>query len=422
MLVAGKALLELRIEAAREQQTAHHDETLSAQQLCHSPKLARRRHVTCELDKSTVRSRTRTLRSGMLGLAILYAAVGFHVCARAQDDASATRSQKLFAAAQQAKRAGDLARALCLMQRAQDAWSSAAFSFNVAQLQRELGLCEQARENYQAFLGSERAPARRKEAERALAELARCTPRASHAEAAFAADSCATWTEAALSGTPSAEPQPRSSHADAANSGEVGEPASRAAAAGDTHTPSSTADDASRAAAADGPAARSGTIDQAGRLVDAEAGSPAAGPAAAARSSEARASAPASRTPATKVPTPAEVARNQAAPALQPLAAGSSERSGSKRGVPQYLPWIFGAAGVVCVALAGYEFAQMSSAQRQIAELNETDPKSSRLDREGRTAETLTWVFGSAGTLSLGTALVLALVGSDDAPPSAPVR
>jgi hypothetical protein len=100
-----------------------------------------------------------------------------------------------------------------------------------------------------------------------------------------------------------------------------------------------------------------------------------------------------------------------------PLLAAPSER-GTKRGVRQYLPWIFAGVGVVCVAMSGYEFAQMTSAQREL----DAGPKKARateLEEQGGTAETLFWVFGSGAALTLGAALVLALTDSDRSPPTA---
>ena len=318
------------------------------------------------------------MRYGLLGLAVLYALVGAASASGAQEDASA-RSQKLFAAALEAKRAGELPRALCLMQRAQSAWSNAAFSFNIAQLQRELGMCEEARENYQAFLSDERDLARRKAAEKALAELAKCTPRMAPPPAA---DSCNAWEVAALRDSQHQTP-------------------SAPAPGGERPRPSHAAARGGARPNADSVAAGGGT---GSGLLQREPGE------AGAAGSEGGALAP----------TPSAVARAQVTSESSPLVAATSAAR-SKRSVRDYLPWIFAGVGVACVAASGYELAQMSSAQREL-DARPTKDREPELRAEGRSAETLLWVFASGAALSIGAALVLALTNSDDPPPSAAAR
>jgi hypothetical protein len=152
----------------------------------------------CDLHRSSVRSRAATL--GLASLSLLYALVctpGWTYAQVEIADASA-RAQELFAAALAAKRAADPTRALCLMEQARAAWPHAAFSFNVAQLQRELGMCAEARQNYQLFLAHERDPARRKEAQLALAELSRCKPIRGESSPEAASARCSAWMESAL--------------------------------------------------------------------------------------------------------------------------------------------------------------------------------------------------------------------------------
>lgn len=341
----------------------------------------------CDLGKSLVRSRAKTLRCQLFVLAILYAVVGAAGSARAED-APNTRSQKLFAAALDAKRAGDLPRALCLMQRAHSAWPNAAFSFNVAQLQRELGMCADARANYQAFLEHERDAARRKQAQLALAELVECQPRAAPSSAA---SSCDAWEAAALR--------------DNAGVKETDSPLKRDPRVelghGDAPRP------ATIAAAVGGGPSGGGT---------AESGEPNAR-ALPAPSSKAASSAN------DEAPTPREVARAHVTPRSPPLIAAPIERPpGPKRGVRQYLPWILAGIGVACVAVSGFELAQMLSAQRDLGDgMLKGDAYTTR-KKDGSNAQTLAWVFGAGATLSFGTALVLALTDGDDPPPSAAAR
>lgn len=192
------------------------------------------------------------------------------------------------------------------MQQAQAAWPRAAFSFNVAQLQRELGMCSEARKNYRAFLEQETVPARRREAQRALAELAECKPSANP----LTQERCVAWTATA--------------------------------------------------------------------------------------------------------PAPAQVATAQVARERVPLVAASTTTS-SARGTPRYLPWIFAGAAGLCAGLAGYELTQMAAAERDIARARSWTPELAAREHDGQSAETLFWVFGSAGVLALGSAIVLALTADDGA-------
>jgi hypothetical protein len=392
----------LWIKTACSKQTEQREKQLSTGR-SHPQNLARRSALTCDLDKSVVRWRAKTLRWRWLALVFLYAAVGVPGLGRAQDlSAANVRSQKLFAAALDAKRSGDLPRALCLMQGAQRAWSKPAFSFNVAQLQRELGLCAEARANYQAFLNHERDAARRKQAELALAELAECTQRAVEPPAA---GSCTAWEAEALRASAGVTEtgnrndrvvdDPLVASSAAAISGGASDGGAPDAGKANAHAVATAGSGGSDGGAPDPVKTRAHVV------------APARGAASSAR---------------VAAPSPGEVARAQVTPRSPPLVAAPGERPpGTKRGVRQYLPWILAGVGVVCVALSGYELAQVVSSSREVnhAENLEAE-KAARA--EGRTAYTFLWVFGAGATVSLGSALVLALTDNNDPPPSASSR
>jgi hypothetical protein len=123
------------------------------------------------------------------------------------------RSRALFDASLAAHRAGEVPRALCLMQAAQAASSHTAFLFNIGRLQHELGQCAEARASYRAYLEWETDPALRSAAERAQADLQTCQPLgpaapgpARSSQVADAAD-CARWVSAATS-APGGGPAP----------------------------------------------------------------------------------------------------------------------------------------------------------------------------------------------------------------------
>jgi hypothetical protein len=114
------------------------------------------------------------------------------------------RSRTLFDASLAAHHAGEVPRALCLMQAAQAASSHTAFLFNIGRLQHELGQCAEARASYRAYLEWETDPVLRGAAERAQAELHACqsprpvAPGTRSSQVSDAAD-CTRWVNAAIS-------------------------------------------------------------------------------------------------------------------------------------------------------------------------------------------------------------------------------
>ena len=107
------------------------------------------------------------------------------------------RSRALFDAALAARGAGELRRALCLMQSAQADAPHNAFLFNIAQLQRDLGLCTRARAGYLTYLARESDAELRRVAQAALAALQACVPAVESTTASDALE-CTHWTQAAL--------------------------------------------------------------------------------------------------------------------------------------------------------------------------------------------------------------------------------
>jgi hypothetical protein len=92
------------------------------------------------------------------------------------------------------------------------------------------------------------------------------------------------------------------------------------------------------------------------------------------------------------------------------------------RRIPLYLPWIFAGVGVLSGTLAGYELTRVAAAERDIAQTRSWTPELSEREQDGRSAQTLFWIFGGASALALTGALVVAIMSANEPPPSAAGR
>ncbi|HMJ16496.1 MAG TPA: tetratricopeptide repeat protein [Polyangiaceae bacterium] len=132
-------------------------------------------------------------------LALCAAAPGVAHAQRAPATDARAEARTLFGQAQRAYASADYAGALNLLRRAYALLPRPAFLFNIAQSQRKLGLCDEARASYQAYLLREENAAHRTRVERILRDMQDC-------EAAAPRVSPPTSAAAAGRSTPAATP------------------------------------------------------------------------------------------------------------------------------------------------------------------------------------------------------------------------